>query len=1498
MGQELERICNIAGYPIYDWAVDQLYVRSNSGSLETRDDANLLYLANKGAWVRVISSVNINAISGAHILPGYGVGLKSLSGLELEYTKLFKYYQTIAPGLLNKDQDLAKNFILFGGTSTYNGKSTQLRSGIDAGGAYNVTGNTQEITNFGYRPMPGITSVTIEATGKLGSLRQATIQFKVWDKLQLDIIDAIYFRPGFTVLLEYGHAKYYDNQGNLQSSEQYMLDNPFESLTKEAINVRIASNVRKSYGNYGGMLGIVTHFDFALNQDGGFDCTVKALSMGSVMGNFPVNHIDVFSKAYQTQLKDYLDTEKDKQERIIKEEVDNRNKTISSQLDKILNESDDLWAKLKINDPFKTLLFNTGNLPIFNEYKHTSQQINSSQIPISTGTNPEQVIQTVTTQTVNIPAPARNLGTEIITYDFSKLDVTNINVPYYTQKVDEGFNSFKLTEDISLYSTDNFNTKAYYVNPGIIYFSQLKNISDKYIATISITDRYAEKYNTTPTFIKLDVNRINSIITNKTTSILKIQDGINNQNNWKKSYDNYFDVLTNENITPNSNYIQYTYFGALNPDKTVFEILLGFPDGKKSEAREYFTSLNTQYKIKEISSKIPNGKITRIILEVVDGDINNSSGYTITLGGNSTNKNGDSLICDLSFINSIEGDSNYQNLAIDKFLQESQANAEKARKDAQIQADTKTAEIKNAYNAEQVKLTTESSSTLELMLRSILIAQLNESYNSKNIDWSKFVSDLFSEGCYAPFFSTGKLEKTTTIGGKNLQTVLESYVNGNLNSKDMLELTLRYGNNHCLMSGENLYDANGILKKDILISPDGIPQVDFTQLFKILPTNFGESANLGINSIVEEKNKISVYIPLGLFFLFLNHTAMLYNKENNSKLSDKSGVITPMTYLDFNPNTNFFLSNSSQISIDPFKFLIPFMGQNSDYDALFKGADANRVLNIKVEGQDIAPEQLFDFSQDKLSQYMNGDFKNPLNDSVPNGYVGRLMYVMTDINYLLKTIKELKSGNDFSQVYFQAIIERILADLNRALGGYNAFRLSYNDNANCYVIVDDQLQGAVDKRATSRQQDGIDKTGKEAFEIPVYGKKSVARSFELRSDMSGRIASLLAISANPVARDQVATARNTSDFGIYNAGTYDRFINGVTDSPTNATGSSDNFAEFEAQANFNRVVKTIYTLEQPIQHTDTKVPYMDQGSVDRALSYYTNALAKKKNLDSGSATAMIIPMKSSMTMDGFSGLYPFQLYSVSDNVMPYRYTKSNLGDKKVAFSIARMTHIFANNEWTTSLEGFMTLLKPSNYYDKILTSKPVTEGKPSITEAEVGAIKEGVKISVKSQTTDFLQRLEEVAQSVGCKSSDLYRVMYAESKLDPLATNYQGQGEDRHIVAVGLLQFTKVSFSKIKVSSFNEIIARDAVQQLDLVERYLSGGGPYRSVYDLYAQVFYPSVRKYLNNDSYVFIEAGTKAALQNPLKGKGTAGQALTVLDFKNYINRSTNIKIPNNLV
>jgi hypothetical protein len=209
------KISNIIGTKLPQWLLNQIQTRSIAGARDSRDNDNLLFLANKSCWVRLVSSVNLANQNDVN------------------------YFNRIA-GNISKADDLAKQFVLFGGTSKYlNKNSYQLRSGIGDDGAYGILGN-DEIQKYGYRPMPGIVGVNVETQGRLGSVRSATINFKCWDKAQLDIIDALYFKLGFTMFLEWGSTVYYtsNNTNTVQSSELLSID-PFQSdLTKEQIYIR------------------------------------------------------------------------------------------------------------------------------------------------------------------------------------------------------------------------------------------------------------------------------------------------------------------------------------------------------------------------------------------------------------------------------------------------------------------------------------------------------------------------------------------------------------------------------------------------------------------------------------------------------------------------------------------------------------------------------------------------------------------------------------------------------------------------------------------------------------------------------------------------------------------------------------------------------------------------------------------------------------------------------------------------------------------------------------------------------------------------------------------------------------------------------------------------------------------------------------------------------------------------------------------------------------
>jgi hypothetical protein len=1321
--QELEKICNVAGYPIYPWAAEQLRKRSELGSEPTRSDDNLTYLANKGAWVRVISSVNLEE-------------------------KLKSYFSTTYQLSLPNERSLAENFILYGGTSTYasNLNSTTqgmiLRSGLDA---YNLTGN-QEIQDYGYRPIPGITSVTIDAMGRMGSLRQATINFKVWDKYQLDIMDALYFRLGFTTLIEWGHAKYYDNQGRIQSSEQFMI-NPFSgNLTKEDIGIKISTNVRQSYGNYGGMLGIITSFNFNMTQDGGYDCTVKAMSLGSVLGNYAITQKSSLANVYFEQLKQYLNNQiSNEKSAVLKEIEDAKLKAIQEAQAKIQSDGSN-WAKLDITDRLSNILFNTnskppGDFPVFTEFNTTTSNVSSTPstivgAPIGTSTTTELPLkQTTTSNTIqNI-----NLGFNV--------SAETLDINYYKNRAKNLLNTFKSTRIISKFSSVG-GLEAYYVRDGIIFFGETSpaKIQNRYIAT----REQEQQKQFGPISIKLDINYIDSIVTNPPTGTKVKTEG-----------EFYFDKLY-EQVSRNQYTNQpYTRYGLSYSE---FELIFENPKGaeNKNTARTFYTNPNTEYYIDVIdagpnaSSTTPNS-IQTLNIEL---SVKDNPEYKIYFN-------------DLGIIQDIIGP---QNLNYNAYLNERDAAIQKAEQDALAQRTQKQKEIEDEYNAEALRGTIDSESTIELMLRSLLLFGINNAINPnalKGKEYENFIKNLFSEGAYTPIFKKGLLDSK-----KYDDEFFKKYVNGTISSLERLEANLRYGNNFYLMSGENTYsnDSSGnfILKNQM--TEDKIPQVDFTKLFKVLPVPYGKDASLETS----KKPRISVYINLGLFFLMLNHTGLIYNKETLGKIKE-GDVVTPMTYLDFNPETNFYLSSINQISLDPYKFIVPYLGTNKDYAALFDDSiEKNGIIRPvppqkSTENQKVpvmAPVPLFDFeNNDKLSGALPNQ-KSPKSGGSPNGYIGRLMYIMVDINYLLEeVIQNIKNKSDTNEAYFQTVIEKILTDLNKSMGSYNSFRLSYSDTGNCYVITDDQIQMRPDSQIETIHSKIVSENSTE-YEIPIYGKKSIARSFTLNTDISSRLASLVAIASNPGLSDQVSNSKNTTDFGIYNPGSFDRYLGNKSSNPVSETDSASNLSAAQFAINFNSVVKSIYTYSRNEDNKEIQGPYISTDSINKAISYYTDKMAKIKNQQPESAHAMIIPLKSNITIDGMSGLYPFQLYTIDERILPYRYSSINLSSpvkdlRKVAFSISKITHTISDGQWVTSFDGFMTTLRnPSKQGQSY-----VREVKPTAVPVTEGNIFETINVEELPQNANtiyqyFISKGFSKEQAAGFVGN-----FWQESRLNPNAVN-------------------------------------------------------------------------------------------------------------------------------
>ena len=207
---------NVIGEQFEEFVAQQINVRQKvhgSGVSENeRTIENINYLNAKTSWVKLASGVYLTD----------------------ERTKENKFNAS------NHNKELAKNYVLSGGVSRLkegDKKLTQRGEGLTENqnnindyytGAYNVSarsGDRNTDLDFGLVPMPGIESVEVKNLNR-GSLKKAEIKIKAYSREQFEIIDALYLRLGYTMMLEWGNSIYLDNGGNHQSMGYTIIESP------------------------------------------------------------------------------------------------------------------------------------------------------------------------------------------------------------------------------------------------------------------------------------------------------------------------------------------------------------------------------------------------------------------------------------------------------------------------------------------------------------------------------------------------------------------------------------------------------------------------------------------------------------------------------------------------------------------------------------------------------------------------------------------------------------------------------------------------------------------------------------------------------------------------------------------------------------------------------------------------------------------------------------------------------------------------------------------------------------------------------------------------------------------------------------------------------------------------------------------------------------------------------------------------------------------------
>jgi len=1304
-------ISNIIGKKLPQWVLNQLETRANQNSKDSRDTDNILYLANKTAWVRLVSSINIES----------QYDLNHFKGIVGETT-------------IKNPDDLAKQFVLFGGTSKYLGSNSYgLRSGLGNDGAYGMLG-TKEIQEYGYRPMPGITSVNIETQGRLGSVRGAIINFKCWDKNQLDIIDTLYFKLGFTMFLEWGHTFFYPSPASaiyrkeyldpnkLQATELYSIDPFRQDLTKEEIAIEIAKNSRETEGNYDAMLGMVTNFNFSYNAEGGFDCTVRLMALGVLGDSIKINNSGILPGLLEEEILRYNKTLTDITRAIeAKNALLNNPPTTTTEIPKI--------NALKADDFFNTYIKPTTD-PALNANKSTAVATGApgggyalSNTGVRTGLNSrynggsislnaldqesyKTIDATFNTERYGyvyfirrqkgfIPLREDLLRSVKVTLDGARilkninnspsvngikgyatdqswkfpnnyLDKAKLVLSKTATSVIKFFSSFTTQNIISYFATSQLESSIKTgtseldkIGDSAVYESTYKLVSggSGQIYNIKVERRLWAVSDRTDIIGSNGAAGSEITYTNSAFAYISTEEFVSKFQLALLSSDTTFNVVS----ISNGNDKTTTLLSIKIPFIQESAILV-----KGGEAREEPQPDGSVKKIPAGKPEIKKENVTyQLDVELSIDDSSLISGI---------------IVSDPSITEPVDF------VAQKKLVEQNQTQIATGGPDTSKEDAKKAAE----YTKEQVKQAISYQSSLEIALRTIQVHALNQAidtnnkdleigrkvYNLKLLDTNQrsFTNQIFSNGIFTPFLDD-LLSDKSKINDDNY-----SKKNGTekISLDERLKVYSKYGFATSLLANKATIDTLEPTNYQQLLNAYVIPYQVNQELVKGISTNH------------------PVYIPLGLLLMILNHSCTIYDTKGK-----KPDLQTPLVYVDFNTELNFFLSNTKQLSTNPWVTLIPFEGTDTDYISLF---DPTILQNQKTQIQPVSgSSESSTLFKPQSEDLLSGNLpKIKFDDSISNNiaptsnaYRGKLMNILLNIDYLVKLVEEYSLKNGSNSVYLKTFLEQILSDLNKYLGNFNKFRLAYNDAANTFQIVDDQFLPALDRE----DQISPDNRGSNSFNInqnglPLYGKRSIAKSLEIKTEISSKLSNMIAISANSNSSNKATLSTNGDPVGFINTSYVDRYVQDRTE----ITGSNKNNINFDtiktAAAEFNKTIVSFYSKINP-----------SENSVGQATNYYIDKMSKIKNDDYATRASPMIPVSVNFSTDGISGMSMGHAFTIPDELLPYTYSSRNsqqtLGTKtdfmnKVGFVMIGLTHRIENNTWNTDVKANMIFLKDKN----------------------------------------------------------------------------------------------------------------------------------------------------------------------------------------------------------
>jgi len=268
----------IVGEKLLGYVIDQIKQRQSSNlhgsgvNTEFRTDNQLNVLNSNTSWIKLASGVSITSASRL---------------IDIGFS------QTEAEA--NLRLGLAKRNILYGGVASLVDVEGRPFDKLHQREGFLPRNSDSSYTygSYGFSPMPGIESADIKTLNR-GSIKKATVKLKANNRQQFAVLDLLYMRLGYTVLLEWGNSLFIDNEyGQKTILRSTLIEDMFFKKESNGSYLDILPDIedkREEYSaNYDGMLGKVSNFNWKFNVDGSYDIELTIISLGDVIESLKTN---------------------------------------------------------------------------------------------------------------------------------------------------------------------------------------------------------------------------------------------------------------------------------------------------------------------------------------------------------------------------------------------------------------------------------------------------------------------------------------------------------------------------------------------------------------------------------------------------------------------------------------------------------------------------------------------------------------------------------------------------------------------------------------------------------------------------------------------------------------------------------------------------------------------------------------------------------------------------------------------------------------------------------------------------------------------------------------------------------------------------------------------------------------------------------------------------------------------------------------------------------